>query len=183
MRQVNPPRSAIVDGFNGFKRSRTFWISKDCNLCVYKAFGRHTCPLGSVPAGTGIIPGHDRDFTRWTPGSTGSNTDAWIMSCRWPGRLGLSRIDKLVKNRAPQSSRPFAKKLVSASAPQSTILDPQKKFCNPWVLSQKSYKFHYKTQKPITYYIFAFESPLSFLISSFSSRLLVIFFIFVDLNV
>ena len=48
------------------------------------------------------------------------------------------------------------------------------------VLSQKSCKFHYKTQKPITDYIFAFESPLSFLISSFSSRLLVIFFIFVD---
>ena len=54
--QVNPPRSAIFDGFNGFKRSRTFWISKDQNLCVYKASGRHTCSPGSVPAGTGISP-------------------------------------------------------------------------------------------------------------------------------
>ena len=56
MRQVNPLRSAIFDGFNGFKRSRTFWISKDHHLCVYKAFGRHTCSPGSVPAGTGISP-------------------------------------------------------------------------------------------------------------------------------
>ena len=56
MRQVNPPRSAIFDGFNGFKRSRTFWISKGHSLCVYKAFGRHTCSPGSVPAGTGISP-------------------------------------------------------------------------------------------------------------------------------
>ena len=56
MRQVNPPRSAIFDGFYGFKRSRTFWISKDHNLCVCKAFERHTCSPWSVPAGTGISP-------------------------------------------------------------------------------------------------------------------------------
>ena len=53
---VNPPRSAIFDGFYGFKRSRTFWISKDHNLCVCKAFERHTCSPGSVPAGIGISP-------------------------------------------------------------------------------------------------------------------------------
>ena len=56
MRQVNPPRSAIFNGLNDFKRSRTFWISKGHSLCVYKASGKHTCYPGSVPAGTGISP-------------------------------------------------------------------------------------------------------------------------------
>ena len=123
MRQVNPPRSAIFDGFYGFKRSRTFWISKDHILCVYKASGRHTCYPGSVPAGTGISPVP----TGTLPGGPRGPLEA-IQTCR------LCHVDDMGAWVCPDSTKwsrialcgaltHLRKKRVSASAPQSAILD------------------------------------------------------------
>ena len=123
MRRVNPPRSAIFDGFNHFKRSRTFWISKDRILCVYKAFGRHMCSPGSVPAGTGISPVP----TGTLPGGPRGPPEA-IQTRR------LCRVDDLGAWVCPDSTKwsrialcgaltHLRKKRVSASAPQSAILD------------------------------------------------------------
>ena len=122
MRQVNPPRSAIFDVFHGFKRSRTFWISKDHNLCVCKAFERHTCSPWSVPAGTGISPVP----TGTLPGGPRGPPEA-IQTRR------LCRVDDLGAWVCPDSTKwsrialcgalaetRFFRKWVSA--PQSTVL-------------------------------------------------------------